>query len=253
MLEDVYKSYRKLADNINWRMINQNELFYGYIKNEGNLPIRDSYYSAIVCRYWGYTGKIYLQCNKHVPFEQCYDILIDTINYVLEKRVWENPKNSLYNDYTAPDKAFHVVLKRQRSLLLTKLNAEKRKTNFNTLSIDEIHEKYADAAEGLFNLIEEDNLEWQLMDFIKTHDTLEIIILDKICFDTWKDLKEIVTSIKNLNKDDVNYYNSRYGIPTQEFNNLLTQITIARRPKLMKEIKKLLHKVRNQYFEREDN
>ena len=86
MLEEVYSSYKKLADEINWKSYDPNDLFFEYIKHENSL-LRDNFYAGIVCRYWGYTGRIYLQCNKHLPFEQCYDILIDTINYVLEKRV----------------------------------------------------------------------------------------------------------------------------------------------------------------------
>ncbi|WP_288266886.1 hypothetical protein, partial [uncultured Methanobrevibacter sp.] len=87
-------------------------------------------------------------------------ILLDTINYVLEKRTWENPESSLYNDKSAPDKAFHIVLKRQRGILLASLNADKRVANFNPLSIDGFHESYSDAAEGLLDIYSEDNSEY---------------------------------------------------------------------------------------------
>ena len=118
MLEEVYKNYRQLADEVNWKKYNQNDLFFEYIKHE-NDSLKDKFYAGIVCRYWGLSGRIYQQCNRHVPFEQCYDILIDAINYVLEKRVWENPESSLYEDPTGPDKAFHIALRRQRGILLS--------------------------------------------------------------------------------------------------------------------------------------
>lgn len=248
MLEEVYDSYRNLADEIEWKKYSQNELFFEYIKHE-NDELADNFYAGIVCRYWGYTGKIFLQCNKHVPFEQCYDILIDTINYVLDKRVWENPDSSLYNDKTGPDKAFHMVLKRQRSILLSNLTAYKRKTNFNTLSIDEIHEKYADAAEGLFEIYATSEREWELIDYIRLRgDPLEIIILDKICFAEWKTLKNIVKLIKNLDKNLGEYYNINYGISIENYNKVITKIQEISDSRLLFEIKKLLYILKKEYY-----
>lgn len=247
MLEEVYNSYRKLADQINWDKYNQNELFFKYIEHEDD-NLCENFYAGIVCRYWGYTGRIYLQCNKHISFEQCYDILIDTINYVLDKRVWLNPESSLYNDSTAPDKAFHIVLKRQKSVLLSNLTAYKRKSNFNTLSIDEIHEKYADASEGLFELYPQDNSIQELVEYIRLReDSLEIIILDKICFDKWKTLKNVVKLIKKLDKNSSEYYNIRYGISVENYDKVITKISEINDSKLLFEIKKLLYILRKEY------
>ena len=69
--------------------------------------------------------------------------------------MWENPESSLYEDPTGPDKAFHIALKRQRGILLSKYTAQKRQSNFNTLSIDEMYENYSDATEGLFNVVDD--------------------------------------------------------------------------------------------------
>ena len=57
MLEDVYKSFRSKADEVNWKNYNQNELFYEYIKHE-NDHLAEHFYAGIVCRYWGYTGRL---------------------------------------------------------------------------------------------------------------------------------------------------------------------------------------------------
>lgn len=247
MLEDVYYSYRRLADLVEWKLYNQNDLFFEYIKNENDSFLKECFYSAIVCRYWGYTGRIYVQHNRHIPFEQCYDILIDTINYVLSKRVWENPDNSLYNDPRGPDKAFHMVLKRQRSILLSNLTAYKRKTNFNTLSIDEIHEKYSDAAEGLFEIYSTSESDIELIEFIKNQkDTLSIIILDKICFDEWNSIKKVSKLLKELDETSGEYYYSTYGILPEEYGNVTNKIKSMRESKLTTEIKKLLYLLRRE-------
>ena len=148
MLEDVLKSYRKKANIIEWKKYNPNELFFKYIENEDN-ELAENYFAGIVCRYWGQAGRMYLRCNRHIPFEECHDCIIDSIRYVLKNRVWENPSSSLYNDKTGPDKAMHIAMKRQQSIVLSKYNAQRRLSNFNTLSLDAAHEDFKDSADGL--------------------------------------------------------------------------------------------------------
>lgn len=248
MLEDVYQNYLFLADVIHWKDYNQNELFLEYIRHE-NDSLSSNYYSGIVCRYWGYAGRLYNKCNKHVSFDQCYDVLIDSINYVLEKRVWENPESSLYKDPTGPDKAFHVALKRELGILLNKLTTQKRQSNFNTLSIDEMYENYSDSTEGLFKMatgITEENED--LVDFIKSYNDVNyILILDQICFSNWNSLKGVAASLKKITVDDFEYYNRIYEINKQDFLNTLYKYLKTDIRSLLFEVKKVLNKVRELY------
>lgn len=252
MLEDIYKNYRQYADKINWQEYTCNELFFKYIEHESD-PLRDNFYAGIVCRYWGYTGRLYLQCNKHVTFEQCYDVLIDTINYVLKKRVWEQPGNSLYNDERGPDKAFHIVLKRQRSLLLANLTAYKRKTNFNTMSLDGIHEEYNDAGEGLFNIFEtsessEVTLKELIVGYYNSGYLLGTIFLDTICYSGIKICpKNIINYIKKLSKDDFTYYNTYYGVSLKDYDNLLYNLKLRSTKSLLMELKRVLYLLRKEF------
>lgn len=249
MLEDNYKSYRALADDIKWKKYDKNELFFECIKHEHD-SLYDNFYSALVCRFWGYAAKIYVKNKRHIPYDQCYDILIDTLNYVLTKRVWEDPKSSLYNDPAAPDKAFHIVLKRQQGIVLANLNAQKRRSNFNALSIDEIHEEYADAAEGLFGIDDasestsENNI--KLITFIKEHSIEHIIVLDAICFSHWKTLNQVVSKIKAIEYSDYNYYKQVYNIKERDYNNIIMAIHNKSNKKLLSDIKKLLYAMRDE-------
>lgn len=246
LLENIYNSYRELAEEIDWKKYNSNDLFFGYIEHE-NDSLRDNFYAALMCRYWGYTGRIYLQCNRHVRFEQCYDILVDTLNYVLKKRVWENPESSIYQDKAGPDKAFHLVIKRQKAILLASLTANKRKTNFNTLSIDEIHEDYRDSADGLFSLVEDSEMIPKINDFIRSNRTpFEIVVLDKICFSEWRTLNSIAKQMRELDGVDYEYYRDNYDILQNDFNNLVNQIKEMSNRKLMSEIKKLLYSLKSE-------
>ena len=251
MLEDVYKNYKQLADAVDWKKYNQNDLFYEYIKHE-NDHLKENFYAGIVCRYWGLMGRIYVQCNKHVPFEQCYDILIDAINYVLEKRVWENPESSLYEDPTGPDKACHIALKRQRGILLSKYTAQKRQSNFNTLSIDEMYENYSDATEGLFNVVDETvplmEVDRDLVNFINSFSNAkDKIILDQVCFTRWTSLQGVSNSLKRLSLDDYEYYDKMYNVKKIDFIRVLYELTRESSGSVLIDIKRLLNEVKTCY------
>lgn len=218
MLENVYKSYRQLADSVNWQSYNVNDLFREYIINENNDDLRDAFFSAIVCRFWGYAGRIYVQCNKHISFEECHDCIVDAIRYVLKKRVWENKDSSLYNDPLGPDKAMHIAMKRQKGIMLAQKSTAKRQSNFNTLSIDEMHESYNDSADGLMFELESsegnDGIKRFINDYFDRGEYLNGLFLDAICYlidiSDYSE-KKVLKSIKSLKNEDLYYYINNYN------------------------------------------
>lgn len=250
MLEQVYASYRKKADEIDWKSMNQNDLFYEYIKHE-NDPISETYFAALVCRFWGYAGRVYLQCNKHVTFEECYDCVIDTIRYVLAKRVWENQSSSLYGDYTAPDKAFHIALKRQRGIILSRLNAYRRRSNFNVMSLDGAHEEFNDATDGLlFNMesSEIDKIRIFISEFFDRHDIFNGLLLDVICYNNYNryDEKVIIKNLKDLDMDYYSYYKEYYNVSEEDFKSELKKISKYSNRLLKIKLKSLLYDIRKE-------
>ena len=249
---NAFETYLKEAEraNIDINKYNVNELFFKCIEFENNEYFYNAYMSALIYKLRGYAGRIYTQCNKHLSFEQCYDILLDTINYVLKKRVWENPDNSLYNDPSAPDKAFHIVLKRQRGILLAALNAYKRVANFNPVSIDGFHESYNDATEGLLGISSEDNSEHSsLIAYIKTKEPLEIIILDHICFSNWKNYEGLARSIKSLDYsiNMISYFKNKYDLSSVEYKEIVEKIKHMSLNKIASNIKKTIYKCGKDY------
>lgn len=247
MLEQIYASYRRKADEINWKDMNQNDLFYEYIKHE-NDPLSETYFAAIVCRFWGYAGRVYIQCNRHVTFEECHDCIIDTIRYVLDKRVWENPDSSLYGDYTAPDKAFHIALKRQRSIMLSRLNAFRRRSNFNVMSLDGAHEEFNDATDGLlFNMesSEIDKMRIFISEYFDRGNIFDGLLLDVICYNNYDryDEKVIIRGLKELNMDYYPYYKEYYNVSEDKFREELNTIKKYSNKKLKMKLKSLLFKI----------
>lgn len=247
MLEDVLKSYRKKASIVDWKKYNPNELFFEYIKHE-NDELGECFYAGIVCRFWGYAGKIYVQCNRHIPFEECYDCIIDSIKYVLKNRVWEKPDNSLYMDKTGPDKAMHIAMKRQKAIMLSKYTANRRLSNFNTLSIDAAHENYNDAADGLFNLgSKDDYLKTYILEFFEKDEYLNGIFLDVICYSNIKyNVKNVIKYIKNITNDDLNYYITSYNVDRRKFIKLINEIKNTSNNLLELKLNSLLYKLRKE-------
>ena len=245
MLEDVLKSYKKKAEIIEWKKYTPNELFFEYIKHE-NDELGECFYAGIICRFWGYAGKIYIQCNRHVPFEECYDCIIDSIKYVLKNRVWEKPNSSLYNDKTGPDKAMHIAMKRQKAIMLSKYTANRRLSNFNTLSIDEAHENYSDAADGIYNLYnEEDNLRSYILEYFEKDDYLCGIFLDIICYSNINySVKNVIKYLKGLNNNDISYYVTYYNINRKKFVKLINEIKHMPNNLLELKLNSLLYKIR---------
>jgi len=250
MLEQIYNEYRKKAEVINWKDYNINELFFEYIKNE-NEPISENFFAGIVCRTWGYAGRVYVQCNRHVTFEECYDCLIDTLRYVLNKRVWENPESSLYGDQAAPDKAFHIALKRQRGIMLSRLNAYRRRSNFNVLSLDGVHEEFNDATDGLLFDMESseiDNIRIFISEYFEKGETLSGLLLDVICYNNYSgyDEKKVIKSLRDLDDNYFEYYHEYYNLDENIFKKTVRTIQKLSTRSIKMKLKSLLFKLKKE-------
>lgn len=255
-LEDVYKSYREIADTINWKQYDINELFRCCVANEEDPALKEKFYSGIMCRVWGYIGRLYIQCNKHVPIDQCYDILINAINYILKNHVWDNPNSSLYNDPKGPEKTFKVVLKRERGIRLANLNAGKRRSNFNTLSIDEARDDYNDSTDGLLldinELTSEEDKSREIILLVKEYfdkgQYLEGFFIDAISFGAYSNFsyRRIISILCNLELNDYSYYKLVYNLDRKIYNKVLYELRTTSRRMLEIKFKQLLHSLKEE-------
>lgn len=149
MLLENKQNYENYADSFlkyNWRKDNKNNLFRKYIENEKNIPIRDAYFSAIIYRYWNKLYKYYNLSYTSATPEDVYYWIINAAQYTLKKRMWENPKSSIYNDPNGPDKVMNRMIKSFRLGHYEKTNTDKRRLNINTLSTDYLLESLGDSS-----------------------------------------------------------------------------------------------------------
>ena len=141
MLEEYKQTYMNSANRIsNWRDINKNTLCNMYI-DETNPMKKESYFSAIVCNYWGYIYKFYGISSNIATVYDVYNWLIDSIVYALEHKAWRNPKSSIYQDPNGPDKVINRQIRCRRFTAYQNFNRYKRKPQFMDVSIDELDDE----------------------------------------------------------------------------------------------------------------
>lgn len=226
MLEDVKRSYIQKANAVvpNWKDIDVNTLCNLYIENEHNDLKRDAYFSAILLKKWGYIGRHYINSKASgFSIEQCYDMVLDAILYILKKRKWLDPHNKLYGDKNAPDKCLNrcIYSARQRDYYLA--NRDKRRVNFGKASLHDIMDNIGDHTEILTdqesefanedNIIKNLDLKNMISELFKKNKIIEALILDNIlnddCFVTKSDSSEVVVDEET---EKVKTYSSNFKL-----------------------------------------
>ena len=142
----------------------------------------------------------------------------------------------------------HIAMKRQKAIMLSKYTAHRRLSNFNTLSIDEAHENYNDAADGLlFDIQNDDHLKSFIAEYFERGEYLNGLFLDTICYSGSKyDNKSIIKHIKSLTFNDAKHYSDEYDIGEKEIKKTIYEISDMTNNYLELKLNSLLYKIRNE-------
>lgn len=145
MLDEYKQIYIENANLIpNWREMSKSELANLYIENENN-DLASSCFSALMCKYWNLIGSYYYKQDVKIASEtDCYDWLIEGLTYALEKRVWKDESNVLYDDPKGPEKAMTVCITSTRATFYQYTKHDKRSLNYTLLSLDSLEENSSD-------------------------------------------------------------------------------------------------------------
>lgn len=166
MLDEYKHIYIECANIVpNWKDLSKTELANLYIENE-NTNLANSYFSALMCKYWNLIGSYYYKQRIKIASEtDCYDWLIEGITKALNKRVWKDPNNVLYNDKIGAEKAMTVCISSARLTFYQYTQHDKRSLNYTLLSLDALQENSSD---GFFIPYEDEyeNLQSYLKGFI---------------------------------------------------------------------------------------
>lgn len=236
MLEETKQMYEDQASSIpNWRELSKTELCNLYVENEGNSHLRDSYFSAIILKYW---NKIYsLHSNTYLTasYDDAYNWVVDAILYALSHRRWLDEDSNVYGDPDGPDKIINRKLKCIRINHLISSNRFKRKMQINLLSLDSfddfdnfvgVEDKYL-AEDVVRNIIIE---YWESCEYLKA------IIVDLIasgdcsikCEEDGKEdfsFEELINCVRTLSDDYIDYFSDTYHLNRYIVNDVVGAIT----------------------------
>lgn len=164
-----------------------NEIADRFLTEEDSYE-RDKLFSILVCDSWVALETIFYQKgNSNLSEEECYDIYLDAIHYVLGKRIWKSESSKLYNDPDAFIKAVRVSTKHLKLNYIESQFKHKRVANTYAISIDQLEEDFQD---GFFTdkvfIDRQDLIEKRAQKivryFFKKKKYLDAYILDNILF-----------------------------------------------------------------------
>lgn len=147
MLDEYKQNYEQIANCLpNWKNISKSELCRQYCKCvDTNDPKSELYLAAIIYRFWNLlTRDYYNQQIKLADEYDCYNWFIESILYVLEKRVWEDKNSTLYKDINGPEKAIATVMNSQKINYFVANKRDKRRIDNESLSLDQLMEDSSD-------------------------------------------------------------------------------------------------------------
>lgn len=230
MLDEYKQLYTENANLIEgWKKLSKNDLANLYIEHE-NDEKSNSYFSALVCKFWNLIGHFYYKQGIVVASEtDCYDWIIEGILEALKDRAWKNPENKLFSDPKGPEKAIMVNIMCIRANFYQYAGYDKRKINYTSYSLDDLSENVSD---GLFtpyfdnyNLLE-DYISKLIQDSFDKKDYFVAFFIDALCNfnlcingSNEIDLKKFTRYINNMTSEYLVDFSNRYNLKLEVVEN----------------------------------
>lgn len=269
MLEEYKLAFRRCADLIpGWENLSKNELCCKYVESEGHPELQNSYFSAIMYRYWHLIIKYYNMSENVASPEDAYEWLEDSVFWSLKLNAWNNKDSSIYKDPNGPDKMINRCMKCARLTYYQFINRKKRRDNFGMASLDELAEQFGSTIEEPSESNTHKNLvDWAITDYIlktfnkKDYFTAFLVdgILSQNIFDDVKDKetgetsaqfnqKKLVKFLKNLTDEYIEYFSDAYNIPYESVEKGVSYFR-GLSPALMKaKVESTLERLRHDEF-----
>lgn len=235
MLKDIKLCYLKYANKLsNWEELSISDLANAYIENEGDEQLRDVYFSCIMLKTWRLIGYAYKSLKSlKVTIENCYDLLVDAVNYVLKNRVWRDPTSSQYMKDELIDGLFTQRVKTLILIYVRDNSRFKRKVFIDSILFEDIKASIATKFKDTQNMDIsipqlEDSFDKDLSGeylckdiiqyYLNANKELNALILNTICFSDVINLgkRKLVIDNKTLREQILNSLNQLKVI--EEFN-----------------------------------
>ena len=139
MLEDGKKLFEQCANRIGgWRGMSKQALADLYVENENNNFLKEGYFSALAYKCWNLIGSNYIKNPRITSPEDCYDNLMDSMNYALKHRRWLQEDSNIYQDPNGFDKALNRRMKSLRLNKYVEAMRQKNRLNYMNVSVDSL-------------------------------------------------------------------------------------------------------------------
>lgn len=269
MLEDYKESFRQCADLIpGWKELSKNDLCRKYVENAGNPDIQNSYFSAIMYRYWNLIAKYYYMSSNVASPEDCYEWLEDSVYGCLKATSWDREDSSIYKDPNGPDKVINRCMKCARLTYYQFINRKKRKDNFGLLSLDELSELFGTTVsepESSENL-DEDIGRWAIEDYVKylfmqkdyftavmidviqTQDVFDVVISKEYGGQFKFSLKKLTRFMSTINDEFVQQFARKYSLTYEDVEHGMSYFRSLRPPTIKAKIQTVLERLQRDPF-----
>lgn len=216
---------------------------------------KDLYISALICKSWTVLQYLFYKNNTNLlSAEECYDIFIQTLYYVLKMQVWNDENNSLYQDKDGFVKAMSIAAQCRKKNYLHAQHRQKRLVNYNALSLEGIGEDCSDGYftkyEEKYNL-EEDKLSTVIRNYFKKKDYVTAFVLEGILnfnlytIETDFDIRKLRKYLRHINDSFCKLFSFKYNVSLEEVLHSRIYFEGLTQEKLDESIDKSISKLKN--------
>lgn len=234
MLEDLRDEFILSANKIgNWKAMTKFSLAKGYVENENNPELRDSYFSAFALRYWHEIFTLYKECKflvdkLHLTIYDIADWYFEALMDVFKYRAFMNSDVFTYIKDGDEDKFINGYVYRAidstRERYFQYYNYDKRKAGINSSSLNTMIEergdflsddsntkKYIKIDNLIRKLVCEDELYEALVIYAVSYcDSFSKVYDEGVCKTKYSP-KKLANIIKELSEDEINDFVEKYA------------------------------------------
>lgn len=219
-----------------------NEVVELYLSSSSDIE-KNQCISYLICKAWNLVNNLYYKNNKmKLTCEECYDIFIQTLYYVVSNHVWTDEDSSLYNDKDAFMKAMAVTIESRKKNYVNSKFRHKRVANTMSYSLDSLEE---DFQEGYFSQAEPENydviteqVEKRIQHYFKRKHYLAAFILESVIFnnvftsDNELDDRKLRKILRNIDNNFCEKFAEKYSLNPNEVKHSLVYFSQDNQDKL---------------------
>lgn len=229
MLEETRKIYEDCANSHlpQWKEIDKNELIRT-ASRLSNGPLKDAYVAATMLNYWNKISKYHYKCSLVTSPEDIHTWVVIAVMYAIDRKPWEDPKQSVYNDVNGPDKVVNRIIESKRLTFYQQLNRYNRKINSTTLSLDTLTDDYKD----LFIPTSFDTYDFEIYQLVKDYFNkkdyfmsfmIDAIVNENVLEDTLNK-KRLASHFRRLDNEFAKRFSEMYEVSLEKVVDALQYV-----------------------------